>query len=101
MKFTPKGKKICVAYEETKIKRGRRDYDFEAPAVKISIIDQGRGIPKDQLISIFVKYSQSRLPKSTEGTGLGLPISKEIIEAHGGEIEVTSEEIHKCNLCKY
>ena len=62
------------------------------PAIKASIIDQGRGIPKDQLVSIFVKYSQSRLTKSTEGTGLGLPISKEIIEAHGGQLKVTSEE---------
>ena len=92
LKFTPKGKRISITYEETKIRRGRRDYDFETPALKTSIIDQGRGIPGDQLSSIFVKYSQSRLTKSTEGTGLGLPISKEIIEAHYGQIEVTSEE---------
>ena len=30
LKFTPKGKKVCITFEEAKLKRGRRDYDFEA-----------------------------------------------------------------------
>ncbi|MCP4123640.1 MAG: hypothetical protein GY751_17970 [Bacteroidetes bacterium] len=72
--------------------RKRKNQDGESHALKVSIIDQGCGIPKDQLNSIFVKYSQSRLTKETEGTGLGLPISKEIVNAHNGEIGVTSEE---------
>ncbi|UOQ83960.1 sensor histidine kinase [Gracilibacillus salinarum] len=61
--------------------------------VKISIIDNGEGIPKKDLPKIFdrlYRVEKSRSRKSG-GTGLGLAIAKEIIESHGGSIEVQSE----------
>ena len=55
--------------------------------LSISIIDQGVGIPDDQLTSIFNKFIQSSRTKTgAGGTGLGLSICKEIIDAHRGKI---------------
>lgn len=59
----------------------------------ISVKDEGRGIPQDQLEKIFNKYIQVRVSNDgkIEGTGLGLSISKEIIKSHSGEIWVDSK----------
>ena len=57
------------------------------PAVLFSVIDQGIGIPENELDSIFDKFVQSSKTKTgAGGTGLGLAICKEIIDAHKGEI---------------
>jgi len=61
--------------------------------VTVSVVDTGPGIPADALPSIFDRFY--RVP-GTEGqavgTGLGLAITQQIVEAHGGEISVSSEE---------
>ena len=54
----------------------------------ISIKDQGQGIAREQLESIFDKYSS--YTKTKAGLGLGLYISKLIVERHGGKIDVES-----------
>lgn len=92
IKFSPRGKKIRVVVKEAEIKLGRRNFDLSVPALKISISDQGHGIPQDQLSIIFEKFKQSRKTKIGEGTGLGLFICKEIISAHRGRIWAESEE---------
>lgn len=57
--------------------------------LKLSIRDQGIGIPEDELDIIFEKFVQSRLTKSgAGGTGLGLSICKQIIKDHQGKIWV-------------
>ncbi len=61
-------------------------------AVHVSIRDTGRGIPERDLPHIFDKFY--RVPDSegwATGTGLGLSITREIVEAHGGQIEVESQ----------
>jgi two-component system sensor histidine kinase VicK len=59
----------------------------------ICVIDQGCGIPKDDYSRIFEKYYQvNHNPnKNTFGMGLGLYITKQIVEAHGGSIAVESK----------
>lgn len=56
--------------------------------VEVAVVDKGPGIPKEKLLSIFDRYVQ--LGRETEkmkmGTGLGLTICKQIIDAHGGRI---------------
>ena len=62
--------------------------------IHISVADTGEGIPKERIGSIFDRYTTAK-PKSDKnpsGTGLGLYISKHIIEAHGGSITVSSEK---------
>jgi signal transduction histidine kinase len=62
----------------------------ENEKIKFSIIDSGQGIQTQFLTKIFDRYF--RIPGTKkDGTGLGLNISKEFIEAQGGEIKVESE----------
>ncbi|MCB0320860.1 MAG: HAMP domain-containing histidine kinase, partial [Bdellovibrionales bacterium] len=59
----------------------------EVPAIELSVVDSGIGIPESELELIFDKFSQSSLTdKGSGGTGLGLAICRQIVEAHGGEI---------------
>ncbi|MBX9670068.1 MAG: HAMP domain-containing histidine kinase [Candidatus Obscuribacterales bacterium] len=80
IKFSPKQAKIRV-----EVIRSEQVVEFR-------IIDQGRGIPKDKLEQIFEPFQQVETKDQTDrgGTGLGLPISKTIVEQHGGTIGVES-----------
>ena len=64
---------------------------------RISVIDNGIGIPKSKLDKIFVKFYQIDTSSTREhgGTGLGLVVCKGIIENHGGKIWAESEETNK------
>ena len=82
LKFTPEGGKISVIVEE--------DADF----VKISVKDTGVGMPesiKNKLFKID-EHVTTRGTNDEKGTGLGLILSKEFVEKHGGKIWVESEE---------
>ncbi len=57
-----------------------------AGEVEIRVIDQGIGIPPEDLLRIFDKFYRVQRPTHVSGTGLGLAISKGIVEAHGGRI---------------
>jgi PAS domain S-box-containing protein len=62
--------------------------------VEIQVIDHGRGIPQAMLDIIFERYKQVEVSdhKVKKGAGLGLAIAKALIDAHNGQIGVTSEE---------
>ncbi len=80
LKFTEKGYISCnVALKEKEI--------------LVSVEDTGVGIPESEIDKIFEKFKQvgDIMRDKPKGTGLGLPISKQIIEAHGGRIWVKSE----------
>ena len=82
VKFTPNNEEIIVNI-----------YDRENSAC-ISVKNTGIGIPKDKLDTIFEEFSQvdKTLSINTEGSGIGLSIVKNLVELHGGKIEVKSEE---------
>ena len=81
IKFTPKGGKIFVS-------SGWND----AGTVKVSVADTGVGIAKENLAKLFGRFEQFGDLQGISGTGLGLCISKEIVERHGGKISAESEE---------
>ena len=80
IKFTEAGGTICTTY------------DVRAGVIAINIADTGRGIPSDQLPTVFDPFVQvgRRLPATDQGVGLGLSISRELARAMGGEITATS-----------
>jgi signal transduction histidine kinase len=57
-----------------------------------TVTDQGAGIPPEQQKTLFEKFARRDLAGAPSGTGLGLYIAKGLIEAHGGEMGVTSTE---------
>jgi signal transduction histidine kinase len=78
VKFTPRGGKVTVTA------RIRGD-NFQ-----VSVKDSGIGIAKPDQSLIFKKYYRTDQAAGFKGSGLGLALSKEIVEAHGGTIEVES-----------
>ncbi len=81
LKFSPEGSTVVI---------GEAQSDTYT---RISVNDQGRGIPKEQQAGIFDRFQQVSPTDKAEkqGTGLGLAICKSIVEAHHGRIGVTSE----------
>jgi signal transduction histidine kinase len=60
--------------------------------VRIEVADQGPGIPESELDLIFEKFAQSSATcTAAGGTGLGLAISREIMTAHGGDIQAANQ----------
>jgi two-component system cell cycle sensor histidine kinase PleC len=65
----------------------------EGANLRVDVVDTGVGIPASALPRLFEKFSQvDRGGRNRPGTGLGLVISKGLIEAHGGSISVSSTE---------
>ena len=91
VKFTPPKGSINVNASLTTL---INEKGTAVPYVKVSISDTGIGIPQESLDKIFEKFVQlnRRSTKSIQGTGLGLTISKDIIEQQGGRIRVESKE---------
>ncbi len=64
-------------------------------SVEVAIIDHGIGMPGNVVSNLFQKFYRSHRSRETvAGTGIGLYISKAIVESHGGSISVRSEEGH-------
>jgi len=82
VKFSPSGGTITVAAEQI------------ADTVRISVADQGPGIPDSFHDQLFQRFSQadSSDTRKMGGTGLGLSITKAIVESHGGTIDFKGEE---------
>jgi signal transduction histidine kinase len=62
-----------------------------ATMVRISVVDQGPGIPPEQQAGLFERFYRVRSDTDAPGVGLGLAIAKGIVEAHGGSIGIDSE----------
>ncbi len=58
--------------------------------VQVAVSDNGSGIHPEDLPYIFKRFYRSRFSSDVQGTGLGLPLAKAVIEAHNGTIEVDS-----------
>ncbi len=82
---------ITYSDEEGEIEITAETRDEE---VKIGVKDNGLGIPENDVPHVFDRFYRvdSSRSRETGGSGLGLTIAKEIVEAHGGTIDVTSSE---------
>jgi two-component system phosphate regulon sensor histidine kinase PhoR len=59
-------------------------------SVRLEVADEGVGIDADELSRVFERFYRSDAARAGGGAGLGLAIAKEIVEAHGSTIDVTS-----------
>jgi two-component system KDP operon response regulator KdpE len=78
VRFSPRGAPVILRIEH------------QNDQVRISVEDQGWGIPADQVDQIFDPFFQASNNTTEEGAGLGLYLAREIIHRHGGEIWVES-----------
>ena len=85
IKFTPEGGEIGMRAKKA---------DSE---IEIVVWDTGVGIAPENMEKIFEGFFRVDTPYSrvTEGTGLGLPLSKKLVELHGGKLSVKSEGLNK------
>ena len=90
VRFSPSNSVIKIDLSE-----GRSN---ELPILAVTISDSGPGIPQDQLASVFEKFVQVRESKAHRGggTGLGLPIARQIARAHGGDLWAVSTARGAC-----
>jgi len=81
IKYTNENGSVSVSLEQIKDK------------IRIIVKDTGIGIPKEDLKYIFERFYRSDLSRNrqTGGTGIGLTITKALVEAHGGTIKIDSE----------
>jgi signal transduction histidine kinase len=79
IKFTPEGGRVDISVR------------VDGGYVVIAVADTGPGIPAGELETIFEEFEQSSDGKNVEGTGLGLPLSRRLVELHGGRLWVESE----------
>ncbi|RLD28319.1 MAG: hypothetical protein DRI70_03655, partial [Bacteroidetes bacterium] len=87
IKNTAENKRILV--------RVRADQDpstkFPAGYITILIKDEGKGIPEDEIDKIFERFYQVKEVSTSEGTGIGLALTKKLVELHKGNIHVESK----------
>lgn len=81
LKFTPRGGRVAV---EAVREDGR---------VRVSVADNGIGISEEDLARLARPFEQaeSQLVKTQQGSGLGLALTKSLVELHGGRLELSSE----------
>ena len=91
IKFSMDGGEICIRGAAVNAK----DPGEASEWIRVSVSDQGIGIPEQDRENIFDKFHQIPTVRSKDkpkGTGLGLPICKEVISHYGGRIWVESQE---------
>ena len=100
LKFTPESGEVTIGASYRKPEPAEQLHQQDSPSplsgegyVVISVTDTGPGIPEDDIEQVFDKFYQTdhSMTRKTGGTGLGLPICREIITKHGGRIWATSE----------
>ena len=98
-KFTPEGGTVAVAVSSgSRLSSSTATASATATATAnfllITVRDSGIGIPREHLPHVFDRFYQvdSSTTREHEGTGIGLALTKELVELHGGEISVESAE---------
>lgn len=100
IKFTPEGKNITIKSELINAQNIKTNESFmpvieklDGYYVMVSVKDEGIGMAEENLLHAFDKFAQieNSLSRKVGGSGLGLPIAKQLIEAHKGAIWCESE----------
>ncbi len=92
-KFTPTGGSIIMT-----IRKCEPNENFKNGYAEIIVADTGTGIEAEHLPRIFDRFYQGDMSttRAYEGSGIGLSLTKELIELHSGSVSVTSKAGHDC-----
>ena len=91
IKFTPDGGRMGM--------RAKR----AGPEIEVVVWDTGIGIAAENMVKVFESFFRVDTPYSrlTEGTGLGLPLSRKMVELHGGKLSVESGGLDQGTLVRF
>jgi signal transduction histidine kinase len=83
VKFTPTGGSVTVTAGRTR-----------SGGIALAVRDTGIGIPKSEMSRVFRPYHRvdNSMTRNREGIGLGLPLTKQLVELHGGQLRLESTE---------
>ncbi|MBO7618899.1 MAG: amino acid permease [Victivallales bacterium] len=84
-KFTPEGGSVSVRLRQTGMADGKGSYEF-------SVKDTGMGMSPEFAAKVFEAYERERTAGNIQGTGLGMAITKSIVDLMGGTIDVKTEQ---------
>jgi signal transduction histidine kinase len=84
VKYSPNGGRIVI--------RVGRESDVDGPVATLAVTDEGVGIPADDLPCVFDRFHRGGNVGAIAGDGIGLAAARQIVEAHGGAIDVDSVE---------
>lgn len=87
-KFSPPGGLVTLTTEHVALPA---DADG-LPGVRLCVLDEGDGIPEAERETIFDRFVQGSRDEPADGSGLGLAIARQVVLAHGGEIEALNRE---------
>lgn len=80
LQHTPDGGKVAMGVR----------LDTNGNDLRLTVLDQGPGVPENELSSIFDPFFRGNVTKSIDGHGLGLAIARRVVEAHGGNISASN-----------
>ena len=86
-KYTPAGSIVNVSAR------------VDGESLEVCVADDGPGVPRGQEEAVFEKFVRGTRESSTPGVGLGLAISRAIVEAHGGSIRAGSAPAGGARFC--
>jgi signal transduction histidine kinase len=91
LKHTPKGGKVTLTAKMLTPSGVQRLKKAWPRAVEVAVSDSGKGIPPEDLSRVFERFYQvDKSRRHTGSIGLGLAITREIVEAHSGSIKAES-----------
>ena len=95
IRYSPAGSRITVTVDDGPAVPGEPD-DF----VRVTIVDQGPGVPEEERGRMFEPfYARPAGPDGQHGAGLGLAIVKQLVELHGGEVDLGNADSGGARLC--
>lgn len=86
-KYSPNGSHIKVKLQE------------ESSSLKVSIEDEGPGFSQEDLAHFSTRFYQGKGQRQQFGTGLGLYLSRQLVEAHGGRLWAENHDPSGCQVC--
>lgn len=94
LKHTPAGSQVTITLHTLD--------DSSEHGIVVKVVDNGSGIPADALPHLFERFFRvgGEHASSAEGFGLGLPLVREVVERHGGRVEVASSSAGTCFTLK-
>lgn len=91
-KYTPDGGSVTVEVMDVMAQRN----DVEIPMIKLEVSDSGVGVDEDQVDKVFTRFYRSPNGTNAKGSGIGLSLTKELVDSMSGHIKLKRKGVGAC-----